>query len=216
MKRTIFLSLIFLVLFTSVVFAHKPIFETSDTTFEKPIVVKDHTISYAIYGSLDKIDDVDFVKFEAKKKDPLFVQMTIPIIKGNEDFSPSFAIIGKGIKQRDKLPFDIPEGYGSLVIKPSPKEYFYEKFTQTKYYIRQTIRGEIPEDGEYYVAVFSDGEKGKYSLAIGEKEKFTVVDWLKMPFIYVVVKYFFNPFATVAVIGFIIILIFYIVKRRRA
>ncbi|CCJ34141.1 hypothetical protein [Caloramator australicus] len=216
MKRTIFLSLIFLVLFTSVVFAHKPIFETRDTTFEKPIVVKDHTISYAIYGSLDKIDDVDFVKFEAKNKDPLFVQMTIPIIKGNEDFSPSFAIIGKGIKQRDKLPFDIPEGYGSLVIKPSPKEYFYEKFTQTKYYIRQTIRGEIPEDGEYYVAVFSDGEKGKYSLAIGEKEKFTVVDWLKMPFIYVVVKYFFNPFATVAVIGFIIILIFYIVKRRRA
>ncbi|MCX7904907.1 MAG: hypothetical protein N2486_10420 [Caloramator sp.] len=216
MKKILFMSLLFIVLFTCVVFAHKPIFETRDTTFEKPIVVDEHTISYAIYGSLDRIDDVDFVKFYAKKKEPLFIQMTIPIIKGNEDFSPSFALIGKGIKQKDKLPFDIPEGNGSIVIKPSPKEYFYEKFTQTKYYIRQTIRGEIPEDGEYYVAVFSDGEKGKYALAIGESEKFTVVDWLKMPFIYLAVKYFFNPFLTVAVIGAIITLIFYLIKRKRA
>lgn len=204
-----------MICFITTVYAHKPIFETKDTMFEKPIVIKDHKISYAIYGSLYKIDDVDYAKFYAKKGDPLFVQMTIPIIKGNEDFSPSFALMGKGIKGNDKVPFDVPDDFGVIVVKPSPKEYFYEKFTQTKYYIRQTLRGEIPEEGEYYVAVFSDGQRGKYSLALGEKEKFTLLDWIKMPLIYIIVKYFFNPIATILVLILIVLIIFYLVRRKR-
>ena len=216
MRRKVFLNFVLMMLvFITTVYAHKPIFETKDISFGKPITIKDHTISYAVYGSLERIDDVDFVKFYGKKGEPLFIQMTIPIIKGNEDFSPSFALMGKGIKGSDEVPFDVPDDFGVIVVKPSPKEYFYEKFTQTKYYIRQTLKGEIPEDGDYYVAVFSDGQKGKYSLAVGEKEKFTILDWIKMPLIYIVVKYFFNPVATVITLIIIIAIIFYLIRRKR-
>ncbi|SEG02757.1 hypothetical protein SAMN05660865_01571 [Caloramator fervidus] len=210
MRRFLIIIFMFFI-FVPKVYAHKPIFETKDTTFENPIVIKDHKISYAVYGKLDRMDDVDYIKFYAKKGEPLFIQMTIPIFKGNEDFSPLFAIIGKGINRKDKLPFDIPKDYGAIVLKPTPKEYFYEKFTQTKYYIRQSIRSEIPEDGEYYVAIFSNGEKGKYTLAIGDKEKFTILDWLKMPFSYVAVKYFFNPLKTTLILILLVGLI-YIIK----
>lgn len=153
-KKILTFTIILLLLFVVPAYAHKPIFEIKDLNFANPSVVPNHIISYAIYGQLQTKQDVDFVKFNAKEKDTFFIQMTIPVIKGNEDFKPYIALIGKGIKEKAVLPFTLPESYGAIVLPPGQREYFYEKFTQTAYYKAQSIRGEIPESGDYYVAIY--------------------------------------------------------------
>jgi hypothetical protein len=133
--------------------------------------------------------------------------MAIPITGGNKDFSPSIALIGKGIFQRDKVPFEIPGDFGVIVIPPVPYKYFYEKFTQTSYNISQDIIGQIPSEGDYYVAVYSPDRGGKYSLAIGDKEQFKAADILSFPLTYLKVKSFFNPMTAIfIVVGGILII----------
>lgn len=216
-KKINFVLFIFLLTLTTKVYAHKPIFEGKDSNMNNVITVPDHKISYAVYGELKDKTDVDVISFKAKKGDTFFVEAAIPIIKGNEDFSPYFAIAGKGFIGNNDLPFDLTEGYGAITIPPSNPTYFHEKFTGTSYNIRQKIRGTIDEDGDYYVYVFSKDRGGKYSIAIGEKEKFNLLDIIKFPFTYLRVKFFFNPVKTVLIsiaLVIIIVSIIKIVKRR--
>ncbi|SKA79553.1 hypothetical protein SAMN05443428_10387 [Caloramator quimbayensis] len=213
MKRKIVIfAALFIIIFSVPAYAHKPIFEGKDLIFSNPAVVPDYQISYAVYGELKTKEDVDFVKFSAKEKDTFYVEMTIPVIKGNEDFKPYIAIIGEGIKEKADLPFKIPQSYGAIVLPPGPQNYFYEKFTQTAYYRAQSIRGEIPKSGDYYVAVYSYDRGGKYALSIGEKEKIGLIDIITFPYIYLKVKYFFNPLKTVLITGIVIIILIVIIK----
>lgn len=217
-NKILIFTIILLILFVSPAYAHKPIFEGKDLSFANPAIVPEHTISYAVYGQLQTKQDVDFIKFNAKEKDTFFIQMTIPVIKGNEDFKPYIAIIGKGIEEKSDLPFNIPESYGSIILPPGEREYFYEKFTQTAYYKTQSIRGEIPESTDYYIAVYSYDRGGKYVLTIGEKENFGIKDILTFPYVYLRVKYYFSPlkaFLITAGIVVLIILIVRFIKKRR-
>jgi hypothetical protein len=217
--KVVSFTVLLLLLFVTPAYAHKPIFEGKNSTYGKPIIIPDHTVSYAVYGDLETKEDIDFVKFRASKGETFFIQMTLPITKSNEEFKPYIALIGKGIIQKDQIPFKAPEEYGVIVIPPSPPEYFFEKFTQTSYYLAQSIRGEIVEDGDYYIAVYSPDRGGKYSLAIGEKEEWGFIDFILFPYMYLRVKYFFNPFATILIFFGVILIIAgiirFILKRRR-
>lgn len=202
MKRRVLGLTLFLVLFmTFTVYAHKPLFEDRNATYDNPIIIRDHRISSVVYGNLTNTSDIDFVKFKAKRGDTFYIEMTIPRLKGNEGFRPYIALVGKGIYQRDKVPFEVQEGYGVMEVKPSQPRSFYEKFTQTSYFILQSLRGEIPEDGDYYIAVYSRESGGKYALAVGEKENFTVWDFIKFPYTWLRVKYFFSPLGTILSVG---------------
>jgi hypothetical protein len=217
-NKTILLVVIMFFIMITPAYAHKPIFEDRNSSYDNPIVISDHKISYAVYGELKTKEDVDFIKFKGKKGDTFYIQMTIPIIKENTGFKPYIALIGKGIYQKDSVPFEIPKDFGVIVLPPGPLESFYEKFTQTSYNLSQSTRGELPEDGDYYVAIFSMDRGGKYSLAIGEKEKFNFIDIIKFPYTYLKVKYFFNPLATIIIsLGVILIIaaVIRIIKVRR-
>jgi hypothetical protein len=207
MKIKLVFMVLFMLIFTgTTAYAHRPLFEKNNTTFQSPILVPDHKISYAVYGVLNTKEDVDFVKFNAAQGDTFYIQMTTPVIKSNKDFEPSIAIIGKGLLQRDEVPFEVPQDLGVIILPYVSGEIFYEKFTQTSYYLNQSIRGEIPENGDYYIAVFSKELGGKYALTIGEDDKFSLIDFVKFPYTYLKVKYFFNPLTTIIItIGVILI-----------
>jgi hypothetical protein len=212
--------LIFSLILAATVYAHQPIFERGNSTIENPVVVKDHSISQAIYGTLKSNNDIDFVKFNAKKGETFYLEMTVPRSRGNTAFMPYIALIGKGIYQKNTVPFKVEEGLGVVVIQPTQPKYFFEKFTQTSYNILQSIRGEIPMDGEYIVAIYSPSSGGKYALSVGEKEKFTLLDAFKFPYTYLRVKYFFSPLGTILGVIVFALLIYALyrfikLKRRR-
>lgn len=220
MKKKI--ASLLIVMFTIVIIvvsAHKPIFESKDTTINSPIVIDNHQISYAMYGELEGKNDVDFYEFEAKEGQNFYIEMLVPKIKLNKDFEPNFVIISKQIKNKDIVPFDIPEGYGAINV-PYPQNYtneFFEKFTQTTYLRAQSISGTIEKDGTYIVGVYSTSKGGKYTLAIGKKEDFGFKDILTFPYIYLKIKYFFNPIITLLCIATVIFVFvgFYTLKKKR-
>ncbi|MBZ4663220.1 MAG: hypothetical protein JG776_922 [Caloramator sp.] len=220
MKRKISLLVLLLMLCTiTIVSAHRPIFEKKDTTINSPITIDDHTISYAIYASLDDKNDVDFYEFEAKEGENFYIEMLVPKIKKNVGFEPNFAILSKQFSVKHEVPFTVPNGYGVINVV-YPKGYnneFYEKFTQTNYIKAQSISGIINKSGKYIIAVYSTTKGGKYTLAIGKKENFGIKDIFTFPYIYFKVKYFFSPvFTTLGLTAFVIFIIGLIrIKRSR-
>lgn len=192
------------------IYAHKPI--QSDGTnidYENALIIPDHKISWAIYEQLEPMQ-TKFYKFDAKQGDSFYASIVIPKLDRLENYKPSLALIGEGIdidtihKIEEKLP------PGGIVIynydRGIPSSEFYEPFTQTTYWERQEIRITIPTNGVYYIAVFdSQGVSGKYSLAVGVIEDFSILDFFTtLPLAWIQTKIFFEDFiAVVLVLGII-------------
>lgn len=180
MRRIKLLSLILgLVLVGMVVspaLAHQPYFEEKDIEAENPWEIDDPTVSTALYATLESRGDVDYFSFEGLAREVILLELTIPQIEGQENFAPTMALMGPGLPD-DALPdkVAVPEGAGVLVIEPpsGPAPTFYEPFSRTSYWERQEQRVTLPAGGRYVVAVWHpDGEVGRYTFVIGEKEKF--------------------------------------------
>ncbi len=132
----------------------------------------------------------------------------------------------KSSSSKNNRPFDMPQGHQTLIQSdyngaiPSPVS--YEPFTQTSYWERQEMRTQLPGLGVYYVVVFDrDGSgkidknnsrssvnEGKFSLAVGETEDFSIRDYLVLlPYSWVKVKLFFNDYLSIFVAFIAIVLL---------
>jgi hypothetical protein len=180
MKRIKFLSpvvgLLVVALVVTPALAHQPFFEDEDIVAAQPWQIDDPNISTALYATLDSPGDVDYYSFEGLAREVILLELTIPQIEGQETFAPTMALIGPGLPDAD-LPDQIApvEGSGAIVIEPppGPAPTFYEPFSRTSYWERQEQRVTLPSGGRYVVAVWHpDGEVGRYTFVIGEREKF--------------------------------------------
>ena len=180
MRRTKISWLVLALLVTGMVvpsaLAHQPFFEENDIEAGNPWEIDDPTISTALYATLDSHGDVDYFSFEGLIQEVILLEITIPQIEGQEGFAPTMTLMGPGLPDAD-LPDEIivPEGAGALVIEPptGPAPTFYEPFSRTYYWERQEQRVILPAGGRYVVAVWHpEGEVGRYTFVIGEKEKF--------------------------------------------
>lgn len=165
------------------VWAHHPIFEKPDTTgFEDALLIPDPSISWAVYANLESSADVDFYRLEVTPEIEFSVNLLTPYAPGYENFNPTFSVVGPGLGTAEPdLPFELPQGYGAVVMKPEPqndRSTFFEPFSMTKYYrdnrkFKQT--GLAP--GAYYIVVWDQkGEYGGYVIGFGRAEKWTWKD----------------------------------------
>ena len=177
MKKRTVAGLVLLLLALSAVpaSAHRPYFEETDITADKPWFVSDPTISTAIYATLDTRSDVDYYAFDGRKGQRILLSLTIPQIAGQEQFAPEMALLGPGLGAAS-LPARVVNATGSGVqLVPALKgeaKSFYEPFSRTSYWERQEERVALPADGRYVVAVWhTDGAVGRYTFVIGDKER---------------------------------------------
>jgi len=154
--------------------AHQPFFEDSDFTSTAPGIVKDPTISTALYATLDAKGDVDYVTFQGKKGQVVLLGLTIPAIEGQEEFTPTLALIGPGLPAGtlpNALTAPTKTGVAILRAEPGPASTFFEPFSRTSYWERQEERFTLPADGQFTVAVWSEtGQTGRYTLVVGDRE----------------------------------------------
>ena len=145
-----------------------------------------------------------------------------PLLKDNGN--DTFDMFGNSVngsqaklnnKSNSNIPFELPQGFQILKQTdyngtiPSPT--FYEPFTQTSYWERQEMRLQLPSLGTYYVIVSDNNSdddnsinEGKFSLAVGETEDFSLQDYLiLLPYSWIKLKLFFGDYLSVfaAVIG---------------
>jgi hypothetical protein len=170
------LALIVALLAAAPASAHRPYFEEQDIVASAPWIVKDPTISTVVYATLESAADVDYYAFDGRKGERILLEITIPQIEGQANFAPTIVLLGPGLGQA-AVPAQVerPAGAsGALVMAPpaGPAPTFFEPFSRTSYWERQSQRVTLPADGRYTVAVWHpDGETGRYGFVIGDKER---------------------------------------------
>ena len=170
------LALFAAVLAVSPASAHRPYFEEDDIVAAKPWLIKDPTISTVVYATLDASSDVDYYAFDGRQGERILLEITIPQIEGQDNFAPTIALLGPGLPTAS-LPMKVerPSGAtGALLVEPpaGPASTFFEPFSRTSYWERQSQRVALPADGRYMVTVWHPtGETGRYGFVIGDKER---------------------------------------------
>lgn len=211
------------------VFAHKPIdSDGKNNSFDKAIEIPNHLVSWVIYENIVP-GGIKYYKFHAMAGDPLYTQIVIPKLQGLEKFTPTLVLVGPGTFSNstkiDRLNFQA--GVPSRIYNymgPLPSKEFYEPFGQATYWNRQEVRTTLSHEGTYYLVIFdTQGNGGKYSLAIGEVEDFKPLDFLTiLPAAWFKTKLFFDDYASfsvgiavfVGIFSLIGFLIFLIIKKK--
>ena len=166
--------------------AHVPFIEWNDFTEDNPFVMDDPEKSTAIYGYLDGKNDVDVFEIQVTEvPTTIYAEVIVPVCGDNyEDFDPSLAVIGPGIKTSSNnnkesqcdVPISVPGGSGVACQisegNGSSREIEYECFANKSYYQGLTFEMEVTETGTYKVAVWDpvSNAKGDYTLVIGPEE----------------------------------------------
>jgi hypothetical protein len=221
MKKIIVVIIIMLVLFTSsfqTANGHKPLkVVDSNNDFLTAKEIPNHKISWGIYEELSGSNNVHYYKFAANEGERLYAQISIPRLERFSTFVPSIALVGSGLTAGDveggysvkeyahdvgDLPFAISPGMRAIVVNyngPIPSSEFYEPFTQTSYWERQEIVvNSLPSSGTYYLVVFDRSlvqDEGKYTLAVGEIEDFSPLDFFTIiPPAWLDTKFFFEDY----------------------
>ena len=180
MKRFLHLNLfLFLLLSTAIVSAHTPL-DTGDgnNTPETALNIDDPTKSWTLY---EELDEVDYYKIHLHMGEELRVSLYVSIW-GDEHFTPSVVVMGADIVGDYEPTFAHPEELGRVNVQGErPDHSEYEPFTPASYYYVASYSHIASEDGDYYIAVYSDEHGGNYGMALGYRETFTLVEWLKIP-----------------------------------
>lgn len=206
--------------------AHKPIqSDGKNLSYENALQIPDHKISLVVYEELE-IYQTKFYSFEAKKGESFYASIVIPKLDHLESYKPSLALAGEGIQIQNIHNIDAELPPGGIVVYDYdgiiPSKEFYEPFGQTTYWDRQEIQISIPEDGTYYIMVFdSQGFPGKYSLAVGTIEDFSMIDFFTvLPSAWFETKLFFGDYFSLSIFFTLLIgipvLIILKIKRKKA
>ena len=195
MKRnflTAFCLICFFIFFINSATAHVPYFEHRDFSEEKPFIVRKMvTQSKAIYSwletdGLNPSEDIDVYQVKVIRKLNMYIELIVPVVDGHyEDFVPWYALLGPGLPDPGQtLPFDIPDGYGAIVmenVKPGePRETFYEPFGGKSYYEGPVFEEELNETGIYYIYCWDPYEMGgDYTIVIGKLEIWGLFDIIR-------------------------------------
>ena len=188
MKKILFLFFIILVSFNPA-YGHKLIsHDETHRNFESALKIPDHKVSWAIYENLGE-SEAKFYTFDANKGDSFYASIVVPKIEGLEEYSPTLVLVGDDNFEKKKINYE----------KNFPGNEFYEPFGQITYWERQELKSEIPVDGTYFLVVMDEkNQSGKYSLAIGTIEDFSLVDFFTiLPKAWIETKLFVNDYNSI-------------------
>ena len=170
---------ILLFLSATMVSAHTPL-DTVDGNIspETALEIDNPTKSWTLY---EELDGVDYYKLHLHEGEELRVSLYVSIW-GDKHFTPSLVAMGPDIVGADEPPFEHPENLGRVIIpgeRPIHSE--YEPFTPASYFYVASYSHEAQVDGDYYLAVYSAEHGGRYGMALGYRETFTLFEWIKIP-----------------------------------
>lgn len=180
--------------------AHLPLFTSGGSTLETALRIPDANVSYAITAEFEsQANRIHFYSFSVEAGHVLSFQLAVPAIPSLEDFAPVVMLIGPGLPAPDSFndllieEFDIELGLGwgvtVFVYQDIENEREFEPFTQVKLWTRQEADVTLPSKGVYYLAVAvpevwprdADPGYGKYMLAPGLLEEFSILDFMAIP-----------------------------------
>lgn len=174
-----FVLLILLVV--PVVEAHVPVTAEANEALETATYIHDPLKSWAIYSELRAGGVANYYRVDMDAGQRLRLSLFTPEEKL---FTPGLVVMGPGIEAQGTVPafIEVPEGAGAMVVEGKrPDQASYEPFTPASMYGLIDIDLTVNETGTYDVAVYDLATGGRYGLAIGYREEFSVEEWIRVP-----------------------------------
>lgn len=163
---------------------HSPLISGDKGSLSEAMFIPDPTKSWAIYGALHENREVDYYRFEIHKGERISISLMKPPTPENREFMPGFVLMGPGLTNQGQIPgyVEQPAGLHSVVVMGvQPAEATYEPFAPSSFYNLAELSIPAPDSGMYYIAVYEPERGGHYSLAIGERETFSLTEWILIP-----------------------------------
>jgi hypothetical protein len=170
----------FLILFPTVS-AHVPLEPEDNHSLDEAFEVHEPTKSWALYDHIHEGGEAAYYKFDLNPGERVYA---LVYTLEEEPFVPGLVVMGPGIALNDTAPdyVEIVNDTGRAVVHGERQaEAGYEPFTPSSYYYTAEFDQEVDVAGTYYVAVFENDTGGKFGVAIGYIESFTVSEWLGVP-----------------------------------
>ena len=181
LKKEIIIIFLLILLFTSpVILAHVPIEVGENTSIEKAFNVDEPTKSWAFYDEVHGGLEAKYYKFYMQKNQRLKIQIYSP----DQGLITNLILMEIGTTVDENIPdfIEIPENYGATIFYGQESdEREYEPFTPASYYYILDIDMNINQTGDYYLAVYSTTTHGKFGIAIGYVETFSIIEWIRIP-----------------------------------
>ncbi|MDD1696344.1 MAG: hypothetical protein LUQ54_05545 [Methanoregula sp.] len=210
--------LILIMLFLSgsgIVSAHSPLDVGSNENISHATLISSPEKSFVLYTELPTGGEAQYYRFPMQKGEILYGSLQVP---GPGTMVPDIVIIGPGIESTGGVPsfVEVPDGSGAMVIPgKSPGKPAYEPFSPQPIYEVGRFNVTVPADGDYYIAVYGTSG-GKYSLAPGFLEQFTVSEWLMIPWSVVTIHlwagqspvFVFAPMILIVTIGLVLMVMY--------
>jgi hypothetical protein len=179
------LSLLFFILTFSLLLptanAHIPIAVDGNNSLGTAIQITEHWKSWFYYSELDS-NEIHYYQFEAVQGERIRFLVEIPLAEGDAGFQPGMILMGPGIVGVAPSGLESPGGVGVMVLESTELIAEYEGFTPLSQYKSVDLNMTAPETGTYYVAVFAESTGGRYALATGYVEAYSLIEWLTVPF----------------------------------
>ena len=167
MKKNIIITLVIL-FFPILVFAHQPRLITDKDSIE----IIEPEISKAYYGELKGAPDV--YKIESDIDFKLYVGILVPDIENiGKDVSAYIYKLNNNL-EKEILSYLDGENFKweNYFEEHAGDDYFWGPEFKSERSTQTFLEGKEVEAGSYTIEVLSPDNQGKYTLAIGEKEKF--------------------------------------------
>lgn len=185
MKGIIPLLLVLTIIFSiPVALGHTPLkLEEDNHNLEAALEIKNPTKSWTLYREIHEIEEADYYKLDLGPGERLVISLYVP---RNEDpiFAPTLIVMGPDIQSKGEVPtlIEAPKDVGIAVIEARrPQKPEYEPFTPSSYFYLADVDVTISNGGTYHFAVYEPSIEGRYGLAVGYREVFTLSEWLLIP-----------------------------------
>lgn len=209
------------VVFLPRTFGHAPLMPGSNESLDTATVVSDPTKSWAIYAELHEGGEAQYYRFDIAEGQRIHASLLKSAAPDDANFIPGFVLMGPKLSMQGTAPkyVEMPDGAGSMVVEgKNPTRATYEAFSPSAFYQLADLELDAPSSGTYYVAVYENSRGGHYGLAIGDRESFTLSEWILTPLSVISVHQWsgqslpvvFAPAVVVLVVGIAIL-----ISRRR-
>jgi hypothetical protein len=203
------------------VFGHALLMPGSNESLATATIVSDPTKSWAVYAELHKGGKAQYYRLDIAEGQRIHVSLLKSTATEDRGFVPSFVLMGPKLGTQGPVPkyVQMPQGVGSIVVEGrNPTRATYEAFAPSTFFQLAELQLDAPSSGTYYVAVYEDSRGGHYGLAVGDRESFTLSEWILTPLSVIAIRQWsgqslpiaFAPAATVLVVGMAIL-----ISRRR-
>jgi hypothetical protein len=170
-----------------IVAAHAPLGTGDNESIDRATVIPDPTKSWALYTALNSDGDPQYYTFNVTEGQTIHVLMYKSLRERDTTFNPVLVLVGQNVNATDDVPskITVPSGYSAELIHTTTPQKAYEPFSPGTLAYVTDLTVNSAAQGQYYLVAYEASTNptgGHYGLAIGDRETYTLDEWLIIPF----------------------------------